>query len=275
VKSFVQLSDTHIREPGQLAYRRVDTAGYLKRAVESIQSMDLQPDAVIITGDLTDFGRASEYAHLGSLLEPLSMPVYLMPGNHDDRAALIAEFPTHTYLQSTEPFIQYAVDFGDLVLLALDTCLPGYSEGALCADRLGWLDEQLRQTQGRPVVIAMHHPPFQTYIGHMDAIGLLSGREEFLDTIRRYDHIERIICGHLHRAIERRVANTIAATAPSPAHQVSLSLDPRASPSWRLEPPAFRVHAWQADAGLVTHTAYIGDYDGPFPFHENGELIDA
>ena len=32
----VQLSDTHIRRPGQLAYRRVDTSGFLAQAVASL-----------------------------------------------------------------------------------------------------------------------------------------------------------------------------------------------------------------------------------------------
>ena len=30
-------------------------------------------------------GRAQEYEHLASLLAPLRMPVYMLPGNHDDR----------------------------------------------------------------------------------------------------------------------------------------------------------------------------------------------
>ena len=33
---FVQISDTHIREPGRRAYNRLDTAAYLRQAVESV-----------------------------------------------------------------------------------------------------------------------------------------------------------------------------------------------------------------------------------------------
>jgi hypothetical protein len=33
-----------------------------------------------------------------------------------------------------------------------------------------------------------------------------------------------------------------------------------------MEPPAYFVHAWNAQSGVVTHTAYIGDFPGPFPF---------
>jgi len=51
-----QVSDTHIREPGQLAYGRLDTAPYLSVALRTLMRMPQKPDAVILTGDLTDLG---------------------------------------------------------------------------------------------------------------------------------------------------------------------------------------------------------------------------
>ena len=49
----LQLSDLHIREPGRLAYGRINTAPYLQQAVQSITRLPQRPDAVVITGDLT------------------------------------------------------------------------------------------------------------------------------------------------------------------------------------------------------------------------------
>ena len=41
-----------------------------------------------------------------------------------------------------------------------------------------------------------------------------------------------------------------------------------------MEPPGFMLHWWN-DSRLVTHTAVIGDYDGPYPFFDaDGKLID-
>ena len=170
----LQLSDLHIREPGRLAYGRIDTAPFLARAVQNILELPQQPDAIVITGDLTDFGRPQEYAHLRALLAPLPMPVYLLPGNHDDRAQLRAAFADHTYL-GDDGFVQYSVPVGPIQLIALDTVVPGASGGSLCSERLDWLQAELAHHRGRPVVIAMHHPPFQTLIGHMDEIGLDHG----------------------------------------------------------------------------------------------------
>lgn len=268
----VQLTDPHIREPGRLAYGRIDTAPYLKRAVASVLRLRQPPNAIVITGDLSDFGRAAEYAHLAELLAPLPMPVYLMPGNHDDRDEMRRSFPGHGHL-GTEGFVQYSVKVGAIRLLTLDTVVPGHSHGTLCAERLGWLERQLEAARHEPVVIAMHHPPFRTLIGHMDAIGLREGGPELEALVARHPNVERIICGHIHRAIDVRFGGTIASVSPAPGHQVALDLRPDAPSAWMLEPPGFRVHAWDGER-LVTHLAPSGEFEGPYPFHENGALID-
>ncbi len=276
----VQLTDLHIREPGRLAYRRVDTSRYFKDVVASVLALRQRADAVVISGDLTDFGRADEYASLAAKLAPFDdagIPVYLMPGNHDDRAEMRRSFPSHRYLDDAgvAPFVQFAVDVGPMRLLALDTVVPMQSAGSLDAARLAWLESELGASGDRPVVIAMHHPPFQTLIGHMDKIGLLAGGPELEAVVRRHPNVERVICGHLHRAIDVRFGGTIASTAPGPAHQVCLDLDPDAVSAWTLEPPSFRVHAWNpAERRLVTHLAASGTFEGPYPFYENGVLID-
>lgn len=269
----LQLSDLHIREPGRLAYGRLDTAPYLRQAVDTVLRLPQQPHAVVLTGDLTDFGRAAEYAHLRELLSPLGMPLYLMPGNHDDRDQLRHSFPEHVYLGASG-FVQYSVAIGALQLVALDTVVPGASHGSLCAKRLQWLHDTLEQHRHRPVVIAMHHPPFETLIGHMDDIGLLQGAPELEALVARYPNVERIICGHLHRSIQVRFGGTLAMTAPSPAHQVCLDLAPHAASAWTLEPPGFVLHALSVAGQVSSHTVACGQFEGPFPFHDGGQLID-
>jgi len=270
----LQLTDLHIREPGRLAYGRINTAPYLEQAVDAIGRLPQRPDAIVITGDLTDFGRAAEYDHLRALLAPLlPTPIYLLPGNHDDRSQLRASFPEHTYLGATG-FVQYSVPVGPVQLIALDTVVPGASEGSLCAERLEWLATQLQAHRDRPVVIAMHHPPFTTLIGHMDQIGLMQGGAELEHLVSQYDNVERVVCGHLHRSIQVRFGGSLACTVPSPAHQVCLDLAPDAASAWTLEPPGFALHVQPARGRMVTHVAASGRYEGPFPFHDGGQLID-
>ena len=262
----VQLSDTHIQESGCLAYGRIDTAHYLRQAVEAIGRLTQKPDAVVITGDLADFGAVAEYEHLRRLLAPLTVPIYLMPGNHDDRQKMRSSFPDHTYL-GKDGFVQYSVSIGDLQLITLDTVVPNASEGSLCERRLAWLAVELDKYKNRPVVVAMHHPPFKTLIGHMDEVGLMQGALELEALVKSYSNVERVICGHLHRAIQVNFGSTIAVTVPSPAHQVCLDLSPNAKPAWVLEPPGFAIHVLPRGARMVSHTAYSGLFDGPHPFH--------
>jgi 3',5'-cyclic AMP phosphodiesterase CpdA len=277
----VQISDTHIREAGRLAYNKVDTAAGLRITIQSVLSLRQPPDAVVVTGDLSDFGRPAEYARLRELLAPLKMPLYLLPGNHDDRERLREAYPDHPWLAGSlrtsdgAAAIQYAARIGPVHLLTLDTVAPGPSHGELCDARLDWLDAALDERVGQPVIIAMHHPPFTTLIGHMDKIGLISGTDRLAQIVSRHANIERIVCGHLHRAIDVRFAGTIASTCPGPAHQVTLDLDPDAASTFMMEPPGFRILAWTEKTGVVTHLAASGSFDGPYPFHEEGgSLID-
>lgn len=268
-----QVTDLHIKAQGLLSYRVVDTAGCLARCVEHLVALPQKPDAAIFTGDLTDFGRPEEYAQLSRLIAPLGMPVYLMPGNHDEREGLRNAFALHRYLRQRDDTIDYVIDEWPLRLVALDTVVPLKSGGALRAHQLEWLDAALSAAPSRPTLIAMHHPPFSTGIGHMDDIGLedASGLEA---VVRRHPQVELVTCGHLHRVIQRRFAGTIASTCPSPAHQVALDLDDRAASRFAMEPPGYQLHLWREGLGVVTHTVAIGRFDGPYPFYENGKLID-
>lgn len=260
------ISDTHITPEGRLAYRRVDTAAYLARAVQHLLALSPLPDAVLATGDLVDAGRPDEYEHLRALLAPLPMPVYLIPGNHDDRGALAAAFADHRYLPR-EGFQHYVLEQYPVRLIALDTLLPGQAGGLMCEARLQWLDARLREAPSRPTMVVMHHPPFVTGIAFMDAHGLANA-EGMRKVIQRHPQVERIVCGHLHRPIQRRWAGTVVLTAPSTAHQVTLNLHPGASSGFIMEPPACLLHVWSEAMGLVTHTSYIGDFGGPQPFRD-------
>ncbi len=267
------ISDLHIRRPGELAYRRVDTAAFLQRCVAHLLSLRPQPDLVVATGDLADSGRPEEYEHLAGILARLPMPLYLIPGNHDDRGALRSAFPQHQYLHGGEEFIQYTAPAGPLQLVALDTVLPGEGGGLLCRKRLRWLEDQLTVYRHTPVVILMHHPPFVTGIEFMDSVGL---RTEYPlePIIRRHPSVERILCGHLHRTIVARFGGTLAVTCPSPAHQVALDLLPAGPASFVMEPPGYMLHRWN-DQRFVTFGVAVGEFDGPYPFYEQGRLIDG
>ncbi len=269
-----QITDTHIKLPGQLAYGRVDTAAMLQRCVAELGALDPQPDLIVLTGDLVDFGQPAEYHHLRALLAPLQPPLVAIPGNHDERDAFRSAFADHAHLPATG-FLQFSLERpGAAVrLVALDTLVPMEGRGELCASRLAWLDDALAEAPQRPTVVLMHHPPFVTGIDHMDRLGL-TGRSEFAEIVARHPQVELILCGHLHRNMQAQVGGRAAMTAPSTAHQVTLNLRENAPSSFRMEPAGYLLHHWHG-SGFVTHHANVGPYPGPYPFHDSGgQLID-
>jgi len=222
-----------------------------------------RPDIAVVTGDLVDHGEPEEYEQLRHLLTRLSMPVFVIPGNHDAREPLREAFRGARYLP-VAGYLQYAIEDYPVRLVALDTHIPGQGGGELCDERLAWLDRTLAAAPERPTLLLMHHPPFPTGMRRMDQAGL-SNAEAFAAVVQRHPQIERILCGHLHRPIDRRFAGTIAGTAPSTAHQMVLNLGPENSLRYKLEPAGYQLHLWLEDTGLVTHTAVLGDWPGPFP----------
>jgi 3',5'-cyclic AMP phosphodiesterase CpdA len=259
-----QISDTHLKRQGELLYGRIDTAGYLERAVAHINALDPQPDIVIATGDLVDGGKAEEYANLKRVLAVIASPIYLIPGNHDARDALRAAFPEHSYLPASG-FLHYTVEGLPVRLIALDTLVPGKPYGALCAKRLGWLESRLAESD-RPTLLFMHHPPFDCGIDAFNHMQLNEGGERLAELVRRHGNVERIVCGHVHRPIQVRWAGTMASIAPSTAHQVTLDLRPGAPLSMIMDPPGLALHQWRHGVGLITHVSYVGTGEGPRPF---------
>lgn len=262
-----QITDLHIKLPGSLAYRRVDTAALGRAAIAHLAALDPAPDVVLVTGDLVDAGAPEEYAHLRELLAAIEAPLYIIPGNHDARDAMVRAFPDQRYWPGEGDFLHYVIDDHPLRLIALDTVVPGASHGEICAARRDWLDRRLAEEPERPTVIFMHHPPFACGITGIDAIGL-NGADELAAVVRAHPQVERVLCGHVHRPVQARWGGTVASVAPSTAHQLSLDLRPDATATFIFEPPGYQLHHWRPDGPLVTHTVAVGDFGGPHAFYD-------
>ncbi len=269
---FVQISDTHIKANRRLTCRQVDSSAMLEACIDAVNRLTPEPDLVLLSGDLTEFGRPDEYVALREILAALKVPLVVVPGNHDDREALRAAFADAPYLPASG-FLHFVIDTYPLRLIGLDTLQPGQGRGRLCGARLAWLEQTLAGRAEAPTVIVMHHPPFDCGIGHMDKISL-DDSHVFADILSRHPQVELVVCGHLHRTVRGSVGGLPVLSCPSPAHQVALDLGPGASSLFCMEPPGFLLHRWH-DGTLVSHLAFIGDFAGPFPFFDaHGQLID-
>jgi 3',5'-cyclic-AMP phosphodiesterase len=255
----VQISDLHVAETDASVRRFVDTNANLARAIAYIGAMQPRPDLVVATGDLCDNGLAGEYRLLRELLDRFEMPVYVIPGNHDEIAPLVAALDNHTYLPRDGGSLQYAVE-GDVRIVAVDTTRPGHHEGWFDADRARWLDDTLAAAPSTPTLVMMHHPPFDTGIWWMDR-SHIRGVEAFEGVVRRHPQVRQVIAGHIHRSIQTAWGETIVSVAPSTAHQVGLELTPEAEPVLTAEPPMFTLMDWTGESCI----SYLSGFDAEVP----------
>ncbi|MBD2231646.1 phosphodiesterase [Phormidium tenue] len=261
-----QISDLHGQSAGALAYGVVDTNSLVQAAIAHLNQLNPQPDLVVATGDLVQQGTLADYQQLRAMLANLRAPIYLMPGNHDQGTNLRQVFADHHYLANSLDHLSYVVDGYPIRLIMLDNTLPGEKSGRLDAQRLAWLEAQLVRAPEAPTLIFMHHPPFTTGIPWMDR-RWLDGRDALAALIAQHGQVERVSCGHLHRVMYRRWAGTIASTQPSLAHQGYLDLQPDTASQFVMEPPAYQLHIW-GNGSLVSHTVFVGNFDGPHRFSD-------
>jgi 3',5'-cyclic AMP phosphodiesterase CpdA len=266
-----QITDLHVRPRGLASNRVVETNMLTERAIDALVALRPRPDVVLITGDLTECGLVAEYEQLKAVLRRLDLPYHMVPGNHDRRENLRQVFADRREVVTDKEFVQFVIDDYPVRLIGLDTVVPGKGEGALCPRRLEFLAQALAQAPDKPTVIFMHHPPFECGIVHMDRIRLIEGADRLAEIVGRYRNVERILCGHHHRPIQTLFAGTLASIAPGVAHQVALDLSDDHEGALVFEPPAYQLHRYRPETGIVSHTAYVERFAGPYPFLQDGD----
>lgn len=265
MSKIIQLTDPHIVCDGRLAYDQVDTAAALTKAVDHINRMlpQIGPvDLAIVTGDLTDFGTADEYDRFRAIMEPLEIPYFAVPGNHDDREIMRAGFAKYHWMPSEGP-IQFSVELSDFAVIGLDTRVPSAPHGNLTQASLDFLKEQLTRLGSKPVLVGLHHPPFMTGIHGMD-IQNLREVDALREILNSHPREVRLICGHVHRNVTKMFGTVVCMTAPGTSHAVTLEQRFEADNSLTVEPSGYMLHEWRD--GFVSHAIPIGTFDGPYPF---------
>lgn len=265
------ISDTHIAGEGKKAYGIAPMADNLARCIAHINSFQPAPDVVLMTGDLGNAGNDQEMQQAGALLAKLNCPVYMVPGNHDDRAVMRSAFGNGACPVRDDGFINYVVDDYDVRLIGLDSTSAGKPGGEFCLIRAAWLDEQLASDSQKPTIIFMHHPPVKCSVPETDEDGF-AGVEHLAGVVKKYDNIERILCGHIHLVTHTRWHGTIISSAPSMGMQLELDLTMTNLSKFHLTSPAYLLHHWTGQNNLITHSIDVQDIDGPYLFEEQIEF---
>ena len=263
---FLQISDLHITAPGALVSGRLDTAGQLRAAIDTIGARlnAIGPiDAVLITGDISDDGSAASYDIARSELARLGLPLLVIPGNHDCRDALRSAFGDLPTMPPTG-LIDWRFDIGGTTVIGLDTLVEGQGGGRLRPESLSFLSDALDASQGRRVLLALHHPPLRTGIRFMDAIGL-ENADALATVLERRTAPVRIVAGHVHGVHHGALGVHTVVTAPSTCSAFALDRRDDAPIGFMTGPTGCAVIDIGTDGWLWTAMPF--DHGtGPFKF---------
>jgi len=261
-----QISDAHIEGPGRKTFGIAPMAEHLARCVAHINHLDPQPDLVLVTGDITNYGTLAEMTRAAAILDELRPRYYVIPGNHDTRAALLAAFgPEHRPGQEGE-FVQYVIEGYELRFIALDSTIPGAPGGEICPDRAVWLEARLQEEPEKPTILFLHHPPATFGVIETDIDGFI-GADRLGGIVARHPNIVQILAGHIHLSSFTMWRGVPISTAPSMGMRLFLDLTMQRS-AYILDAPAYHLHLWTPEQRLITHTVRVLAEETLRPFAE-------
>ena len=245
-----QISDTHLS--ADHPQRALDLAA----SIAHINARQHRPDIVIHTGDVAHDGTAADYAVARQIFRKLQVPLYIIPGNRDRRAAMIDALadlcpaPLAGPAQ-VSPFMQYTVEAGPVRLVCLDTLSLNSNKGQLCADRLAEAKELIAQDRETPTAIFMHHPPFEVAASRDPfQFESRSVADQFLAALCAAPNIAGLFCGHVHRPSRQMIGLIPATTMTSIAHDLRVGHDPA-----KTDPrPRYDLHIFDACTGFTTRS---------------------
>lgn len=194
-----QISDLHFNGTPEHRARAAAAVAYVNTAVQNaaVQNAGARhgaPAALLVTGDLADEGLPAQYAEAAATLVA-DLPVLTLLGNHDDRAAFTQQ---RTGTASTAP-VNSSLLTDALLILALDSSIPGRPDGLLSPETLAWADAQIRAAGDVDVLLSWHHPPAAIGLPFIDGMRL-NEAERVEDLLAAHPNIVGIVAGHAHTA---------------------------------------------------------------------------
>jgi Icc protein len=192
----LQLSDPHIGPHPDSEYKGVHTRLACTRALEAALRAHPEADALLITGDLAAQGHPDAYAWLATTLARLGLPVYCLPGNHDDPETL------HQRLRGETIAAPDWFDLGPWRIVCADSSRRGAADGWLSPDACRRIDAALAANTARYVLLALHHHPIASGSAWLDALGLSNPADLFELIARRRQQVRGVLFGHVHQAID-------------------------------------------------------------------------
>jgi Icc protein len=149
-----QFSDIHCGDPSF-------QPDVLTSVVERINRME--PDMVMVAGDLTAGGYEWEFDEAAEWLGRLQPPVIVIPGNHDSRNVGYIHFQRifgerfSRYRQAFDPVRAERLMASGVTVVACDSSVPDVQEGHIGREHYPWIRDQFDEPEDVKIFALHHH----------------------------------------------------------------------------------------------------------------------
>nr|VFK14701.1 MAG: Icc protein [Candidatus Kentron sp. LFY] len=253
----IQISDSHLSTDENGLFKGVAPWRTFQSVVERIGREPLQPDIIVATGDLVHEGPAFVYRHLREHMDRIGVPIYVLPGNHDDPALLAETFDIDMDRDATRvtDYMNFGhTHLGNWLIVFLNTVVPGAPYGLLDTRELARLDALLGKHPDHHALLCLHHHPVPRKGETVNLPGLLHANL-FFSVVDRHPQVRGIIWGHIHGSFEARRGKILLLGTPSTCFQFDAALKRILGPN--DGPPAYRRLALGADGTIESDVVQV------------------
>ncbi|MEP9384861.1 metallophosphoesterase [Nocardioides cheoyonin] len=249
--TLAHLSDTHLLAGGKRQYGTVDPEPGLVRALERLGGLPTPPQAVVLTGDLTDLAEPAAYNRLRELVEPvaaeLGAQIVWVMGNHDERSAFSSAF----FGEASTRTQDRVYDVAGLRVVALDTSVPGWHHGELDDSQLAWLADVLADPAEHGTVLAMHHPPVPLPLDDANVTIELEAQDRLAEVLDGSD-VRTILAGHMHYSTYSTFVGIPVSVASASCYTVALGVPDKFYSAVDGHQAIAAVHLYDEGAGGIS-----------------------
>jgi Icc protein len=204
----LQITDTHLFADNSGCLLGLNTEQSLQAVIKEIQANNLPSDLILATGDLTHDGTPAAYQRIFAHLESFGLPVFCLPGNHDEALTLQQSL--------NDGLIQYVehAHHGNWHFIFLDSTIPDSEKAHLTQETLQTLEKHLQSAPDTNTLICLHHQPVPTGSEWLDTMAV-DNASEFLALLEKHSQVRGILWGHVHQQFDGRYKNIKLMSSPS------------------------------------------------------------
>ena len=206
--NILQITDTHLFASRDGCLLGLNTEQSLKAIIADIRVRQLPADIILATGDLVHDGTSAAYQRIFAHLEDFNLPVYCLPGNHDEANMLQRTIKGDLLHYTTH------VQRGNWNIIFLDSCLADSEGGHLGPASLEMLETQLQAAPDTYALVCLHHQPVLMESRWLDTMAV-DNADEFFRIVDRYPQVRGILWGHVHQEFDSMHRNIRLLATPS------------------------------------------------------------